>query len=178
MQLQFYPFRPRPVPSGPVANPVRRVDIVPAKVARAVLRSTAAPWSAAHRNPVGAPQMIQPAPPRQSQKAEMERPETHHAGLAAPAVDTCRKIESDRADHEQHDHGKHALPPRGRENSAQCRRAHSFLRNAFPIRSRDSGLSHCLEPRTFLSTRPCASTRTVRGIVLAPSIDSSSRFLS
>ena len=67
--------------------------------------------------------------------------------------------------------------PRPVQGAGAARLPQSFLRNAFPISSDASGLSHSLAPRTFLTTRPRVSTRTIKGMVSAPGLLSSSRFL-
>ena len=54
----------------------------------------------------------------------------------------------------------------------------SFLPKALPISCSASGLSHSREPWTFSTTRPFASTSTVSGMVLAPSMCSSTRLRS
>jgi len=69
------------------------------------------------------------------------------------------------------------FPPRG-VASANALTTYIFTRNAFPIAATHSGLSHSFDPRTFCSTRPFASTSTVKGIALAPNIFSSVNLLS
>lgn len=57
-------------------------------------------------------------------------------------------------------------------------RAHILMRKPFAMMSNASGLSHCLVPENFPSTRPCASTSSVRGSRSAPSMFSKNSLLS